>query len=175
MDRTHSLLSIRTLALSRDFRYAATVIHLGVTGPRHPAIGAQLKQFALYLFHLIETTPDDVITLHHGDCIGVDAQAHCLALALRFRTVIHPPINDKYRAFCPNPDEIRQEKPYLDRNRDIVNESLLLIGLPRQFTEQTRSGTWATLRYASNRIPRIIIYPDGSLEHTPEPHAPDTE
>jgi len=38
--------------------------------------------------------------------------------------------------------------PYLSRNRAIVDETEMLIATPAEFTEQQRSGTWSTVRYA---------------------------
>jgi hypothetical protein len=102
--------------------------------------------------------------VHHGDCIGADAQLHTLAKAAGLKIIIHPPIDPKKRAFCQEYDEIREEKPYLDRNKDIVNESEFLIATPRTMHEVLRSGTWATVRYArSTNIDIAIIEPDGHI------------
>jgi len=112
----------------------------------------------------------------HGDCIGADANAHdlvfqyftdCLKQDLfRGKIVIHPPINPTKRAFCKS-REIRECLPYIDRNHNIVDECKILIGTPKGYEEELRSGTWATLRYAK-RISRsnYIIYPDGSIDET---------
>jgi hypothetical protein len=55
-------------------------------------------------------------------------------------------------------------KPYLVRNHEIVDDSQVLIAAPKEFTEQLRSGTWATIRYA-RKIGRTvrIVFPDGSI------------
>jgi hypothetical protein len=44
--------------------------------------------------------------------------------------------------------DVRGPKPYLNRNRHIVRETALLIAVPNELTEQPRSGTWSTVRYA---------------------------
>jgi len=60
--------------------------------------------------------------LHHGDAVGADAEAHDIAVTLGWNAVSHPPINDAWRAHKVA-DEERAPKPYLVRNRDIVEET----------------------------------------------------
>jgi hypothetical protein len=101
---------------------------------------------------------------HHGDCVGSDAQAHEIALALNYKVVLHPPIDERKRAFCKGVFATREEKPYLKRNKDIVKESSILIATPKQFDEQERSGTWATIREGFRQDKDVyIVYPDGSV------------
>ncbi len=104
------------------------------------------------------------ITLHHGDCIIADNVAHRIAKALSWRVEIHPPDNPTKRAFCKHADLIHPEKPYLERNRDIVDASEALIATPAENAELARSGTWSTVRYARKKaIPVYIVFPDGSV------------
>lgn len=95
------------------------------------------------------------VELHHGDCTGADADAHIIALEMNVNTiVIHPPINEKKRAFCEQADDsvsiviVRPPGEYLERNVDIVDECQELIAAPSSMIEKRRSGTWATVRYA---------------------------
>jgi hypothetical protein len=101
--------------------------------------------------------------LHHGDCVGADAQAHELASLLGHRVTIHPPNNNRVRAWKTSPD-IRAPKAYLTRNKDIVRETDILIAAPAEPEEQIRSGTWSTVRYA-RRLgkPVFVILPDGTV------------
>lgn len=119
------------------------------------------------------------VTLHHGDCIGADYQAHHIALGLRVQAIeIHPPSNESKRAFChaidniPTIVTIHPKKPYLDRNKDIVNASSILIGTPKGVVEELRSGTWSTIRYGRAKkitvytvygVALTIVYPDGRV------------
>jgi len=106
---------------------------------------------------------------HHGDCVGADEEAHAIIWAmvqdegLDCLIVIHPPTDEKFRAFCGvvrDPHvEIRAPKPYLERNHDIVDETEVLIATPGTHQEMTRSGTWATIRYARKRY-----HPIGLIE-----------
>lgn len=99
---------------------------------------------------------------HHGDCVGADAEAHAIALALGADIVIHPPEVGAKRAFLPA-SAYRDAKPYLLRNQDIVDETEILLATPKGMTEERRSGTWATVRYARRTgRPLYIVFPDGS-------------
>ena len=100
-------------------------------------------------------------TLHHGDCVGADEQAHDMAVALGLDIIIHPPADEKFRAFCvERVVEIRPPLPYMTRNRNMVSIVGMLIAAPAQQREIVRSGTWATIRYADKRhIPIVICKP----------------
>lgn len=101
---------------------------------------------------------------HHGDCVGADAEAHEIAKGHGAYVVVHPPDNDKYRAFCKG-DVITEPKPYLERNEDIIIMCGLLIATPKSMFEEMRgSGTWYTIRKAKE-IKRsiIIVYPNGAV------------
>ena len=98
---------------------------------------------------------------HHGDCLGADAEAHDIAAEL-YTTVIHPPLRATCRAFKSG-NVVLQKQDYLERNKDIVDNTALLIAAPKTLREEHRSGTWSTVRYArKNDKQVIIIYPDGS-------------
>ena len=101
-------------------------------------------------------------TFHHGSCIGSDYQAGIIAKSLGCKIILHPPIITRYMAPCYY-DEIREPKDYLVRNHDIVDETEVLIATPKEFTEELRSGTWATVRYAKEGKLIIIVYPDGTM------------
>ena len=102
---------------------------------------------------------------HHGDCVGADEEAHEIARESSYYIVVHPPINPILRAFCEG-NEVLDPKPYLVRNRDIVDSSDVLIACPYQEKEVLRSGTWATVRYARKRHkPIIIIFPSGRVKY----------
>jgi hypothetical protein len=104
------------------------------------------------------------IELHHGDCVGADADVDALASGLFIHRVIHPPAQEVLRAFCRS-TEMREPKDYLARNRDIVDESDVLLVCPRDYDEKQRSGTWSTKRYAVKQgKPVIVIWPNGEVK-----------
>jgi hypothetical protein len=118
------------------------------------------KQIVLEL--LQELKPDLV---RHGDCVGADTECHLIATSLNNPTCIHPPDNDIKRSFNQS-DCILPAKPYLDRNKDIVDMSDMLIATPETAKEVTRSGTWSTVRYAKRTGKEVIICsPDEGGHH----------
>lgn len=48
-------------------------------------------------------------------------------------------------------------KPPLKRNYDIVDACDILLAAPRTLTEELRSGTWATIRYARKTGKKYLI------------------
>lgn len=94
----------------------------------------------------------------HGDCIGSDATAHAIVASIVpvDWIWIHPPINERKRAFCDSP-HILPAKDYIPRNHDIVDASHIMVATPETMDEQRRSGTWATVRYARKRQKPLLI------------------
>jgi hypothetical protein len=131
---------------------------IGFTGTRKGMTTAQRDAVAAVLRTLNATV------LHHGDCVGADAQANEIARALGLRVVLHPPDDGRHRAFC-RADEVRSPRSYLVRNHDIVNDAQVLVATPGQQSEVMRSGTWATIRYARKLgVRTVVIYPSGNME-----------
>ena len=102
--------------------------------------------------------------VHHGDCLGGDAEFHAICLDLEFEIHIHPPLIPKNRAFCHPADFTYTPKAYLSRNHDIVDACDILIAAPAK-PETRRSGTWATIRYArKQKKPIALITKSGAVE-----------
>jgi hypothetical protein len=100
---------------------------------------------------------------HHGWCIGADAEADEIARSLGYKIIGHPPKNKSKMADLPKPLIMNEPKEYLDRNKDIAIASGVLIGAPKEFTEQQRSGTWSTIRRGRKHSTYVfIVWPDGS-------------
>lgn len=130
---------------------------IGFTGTQQGMTGLQ-RVTVLYLFgtHTIDT-------LHHGDCVGADQQAHRMALEMHARVVVHPPDDHRKRGWAKGAHETRPPLGYLDRNRRIVENCDLLIATPATDREVLRSGTWATVRYARRcKRPVYVVRPDGT-------------
>lgn len=141
-------------------------MRIGFTGTQAGMTHAQSEALRGFWLSLFAGNPR--VELHHGDCIGADAQAHDLWVrdAPERLVVIHPPSLDTKRArrFSGNVT-ILPAAPYLARNRAIVDAAWLLCACPREATGETlRSGTWSTVRYA-RRIGRdvVIVRPDGGV------------
>lgn len=153
--------------MQRRIRFAMTSridLHIGFTGTQQ---GLTILQFAA-LERLVIAVAGEVdfdVTPHHGDCIGADQAFHTICedrrQCLRI-PIIHPPLSTYKRAFCPG--RVLPPRPYLERNRDIVDQSDWLIAAPDSDKERVRSGTWSTVRYARKQLHHIIfVYPDGSI------------
>lgn len=124
---------------------------IGFTGTRR---GMDQRQMAKLVLMLQMLTVDE---FHHGDCVGADQEAHCIARVLKKRIVVHPPEAMGNRAWCLG-DVTMEKAPYLTRNRNIVEAVDLLIAAPLG-DETTRSGTWFTVRYARKLgIPTLMLY-----------------
>jgi len=134
---------------------------VGFTGTQNGMTAEQLRTFGEIIKKL------RIDEFHHGDCVGADKEAVEAVIYVQpdVHVVCHPPENPSKRAFTSF-NETRDEKPYLVRNHDIVDECGLLIATPWEYAEELRSGTWATIRYARKSGKRIVvIYPDGTLQY----------
>jgi hypothetical protein len=100
-----------------------------------------------------------LINISHGDCIGSDTDFHNLCIDYKntdpikkIRIDIFPPNNSKFRAFNHG-DLLMDEKPYLQRNLDIINNSSILIAYPIDKNKEVlRFGTW------NKKKQKLIIY-----------------
>lgn len=124
-------------------------LHIGFTGSRDGMTYFQKQSVHRSLSLIKKRNKTTKLFFHHGDCIGADAQAHLIAAKLGFIIVVHPPTDNTRRAFMQG--IVLPPKPFMDRNRDIVNESHLMIACPKTRQESLRSGTWATIRYSRNK------------------------
>jgi hypothetical protein len=130
---------------------------LGFTGTREGMRGLQMRAANYFL---LAKHPSEV---HHGDCVGADAQIQVLANGADAKTVAHPPTSKRLRAFCHEANEMREPKDCLARNKDIVDETDHLLAAPKTHIEEPRSGTWWTVRYAlKTGKPVTIVWPDGT-------------
>lgn len=130
---------------------------VGFTGSRKNPTREQRNWFVDMISEIIDIRP--ITEFHHGDCVGSDAFAHKIIAALQIPIIIHPPILGIYRAYMDGPMvTILEPKPYLERNRDIVDASDRMVALPSG-PEELRSGTWSTIRYARETSAAINIGP----------------
>ena len=151
---------------------------IGMTGSRYGIDKRALNRFEQFLqkeFHLIEKC-------RHGDCQGADTIFHNKIIEFnssdkyenQAKIIIHPPNIPILRSYCgfkedkvtpiddPNIKSLRV-RPFLDRNKHIVDKSDMLLAFPRMMEEELRSGTWSTIRYARKKNKALkIFYPDGT-------------
>jgi len=101
--------------------------------------------------------------VHHGECVGADAEFHRMCQIKGIDISGHPPTIKKKQAKLDGYFLQFSPKPYLDRNHDIVDDCDFLLACPKEQREVVRSGTWATVRYAIHAKKRVVvILPDGT-------------
>lgn len=101
--------------------------------------------------------------LFHGDCVGADSAAHDIGVSLGYIIKIYPPSNPKLRAFRRG-DSCAKPKPYLERNRNMIDDADILVAAPRLIDTGQRSGTLYCIRYANRKSkPVFIIELSGDL------------
>lgn len=139
-------------------------MRVGVTGSRYgPITDAQSDSMK----RVIKGLKGKENTFYHGACIGVDEEATMMAHELGYTCVAFPPLNKRFvsEAALTLSIEIRPEKEYLARDRDIAQECEVLVVVPSTFKVHPHSGTWYTSFYAKTiGRRRIIVYPDGSTK-----------
>ena len=134
------------------------MIKIGMSGTRNGISKEALTELRKFL------STNEISEAHHGDCIGADHDFHNEAKLYEIQIIIHPHNIDYMRSFCKG-GTVRPAKPYLTRNRNIVDETDILLAFPPTKQEIIRSGTWSTIRYAKRKNKKIfIIFPDGEVK-----------
>lgn len=137
---------------------------IGVTGSRNGATPRQISRLAIVLKNYIYNNigpyyrpQAEPIELHHGCCYGVDEITAYLAHMMGYQVFGHPPTNPSYVSTLAinSSHTMYPAKEYLDRNKDIVEITDVLIVVP-DGPEHLRSGTWSTKRYA-DRLGKLHI------------------
>lgn len=143
-------------------RLGCRSVRVGFTGTRE-GMTDQQKKMVFCLLRDIGFTQG-----HHGDCVGADVDFHELCVQMGIRTVGHPPSQSRHRAYCET-DETRLPRDYIRRNRDIINETDILIGCPKELEEPTSprgSGTWSTIKHARDRVGQVtyVVWYNGMID-----------
>lgn len=150
-------------------------IHLGVTGTREGCTHAQkvTVNATLAKADAYARGQEATVWLHHGDCVGVDAEIATVAKdGFGWKVHSHPPVDPKLRAWVPS-DRIDDPLPYLDRNRVIVARSSYLLACTREPVGHMdwcasyipgEGGTIYTIKHALKQglIVRVV-QPDGGV------------
>lgn len=133
---------------------------IGFTGSRYGMTDDQKMSFKSIIKHC------PITVFCHGDCVGADEQAHSIVNGHTMAEIhVRPGPGGKHRANCEG-DFTYPPSSFLSRNKDIVDESEMMIATPNSFEEQKRSGTWSTIRYTRKKqVTMCIIWPDGSVTY----------
>lgn len=135
---------------------------VGFTGTQAGMTDHQKEAVTSLLKHL------DPIEAHHGDCIGADTGFHKIARGMGITMVGHPASGvEEKRAYNSGFYFLHDPRHPLERNKDIVDASTVIVAVPRGYEEVLRSGTWATVRYARKAGKDLnIVYPDGYTQYS---------
>lgn len=137
-------------------------MRLGFTGTR---LGLTELQHATLVELLDGLDLDEDDEVHHGDCVGADAEFHKLVFLDTLATIyVHPPIYATLRAYCVGGGRVivLPVKDYLPRNADIVAASELVIACPGG--EHKSGGTWWTVREAKRKgVPVRVVDHTGKV------------
>jgi hypothetical protein len=146
---------------------------IGFTGTRNQLTEAQSASLERLLTPA-EYGPNRPI-FHHGACKGADSFAATVAFGLNYDVIAHPGKSahgGDNEWLCPialeHSTEVRETKTHFARNRDIVDETDMLIACPQYMdpiTEGTKGGTAYTIQYARKKgRPVVIVRPNGWIE-----------
>jgi hypothetical protein len=147
---------------------------IGFSGTRKGMTVVQKMQFLETVWYQVadnRTIPRRALPFefHHGNCIGADFEAHLVIKSFFSSVTAHIWPSDNLKTQVPhgqygallNNCIIHTPGPPLMRDQWIVEATHYLIATPHG-PEQTRSGTWTTIRYARKLKRQIhIIMPDG--------------
>lgn len=135
-------------------------LRLGFTGTREGMTDAQKATC-----HDLLAALYPIGEMHHGDCVGADADMHAIARSYGgIRIVLHPSTFGSLRANCAG-DFACNPLPPLQRNALIVRASEFLIATPKEDHEMRKGGTWRTVRFArALGVDHVIVWPDGSVQ-----------
>jgi hypothetical protein len=130
---------------------------IGFTGTRNETT---LEQRNAFRIRFDRARPP--IELHHGCCLGADEDA--MSIGAYRHVVGHPPTDRSFWSSYANDlsNEVREPKPYLERNKAIVDETDELWAMPD--SPESPGGVWVVIRYARKlKRPIAIFWPDGSV------------
>ena len=142
-------------------------LHIGFSGTRYGM--TLLQRRAVYRVFRWYRDNRNAITVHHGSCVGADAEAHDIARMLGMAVALHPGVSAKgdspTRAECAMLPGERTWNPqgYSVRNAAIVACTGVLVAAPHG--ELPSHGTNHAISCAVKlERPVVIVSADGHLQ-----------
>lgn len=141
-------------------------LHIGFSGTRCGM--TLLQRRAVYRVFRWYRDNRNAITVHHGSCVGADAEAHDIARMLGLAVALHPGVSAKgdspYRAECATLEGERVWMPrdYRTRNAAVVACTGVLVAAPHG--EMPSHGTEHAISCAVKlERPVVVVSADGCL------------
>ena len=145
----------------------AIPLHIGFSGTRHGM--TLLQRRAVYRVFRWYRDNRNAITVHHGSCVGADAEAHDIARMLGLAVALHPGVSadgsSPLRAECAmlEGERVWREQHYLKRNQVIAACVGVLVAAPHG--ERPSRGTNHAISCAVKlERPVVIVSADGHLQ-----------
>ena len=143
---------------------------IGFTGTRKGMAERQSDQFAFMLgcfFVGPQIRAQAKNVLHQGGAYGADKQARIIARQMGFEIEWHPCPGVSLKDVIEDEPLAKFEKwhevfPPLHRNRNLVAAVDVLVAAPFTNKEELRAGTWATVRYAREKVIPIVMLSRGA-------------
>jgi hypothetical protein len=142
---------------------------IGFTGTRAEITFNQKMGIASILAKNLEKV--SINEFRHGQCVGADCYVAAVAKNLTYKVIAYPGFpggnraDRQYRGKFNKNDVVMAEEEFFTRNRLIVLASDLMIATPKESYETLRSGTWATVRFATKKGKHlIVVLPNGQMK-----------
>jgi len=142
-------------------------LHIGFSGTRYGM--TLLQRRAVYRVFRWYRDNRNAITVHHGSCVGADAEAHDIARMLGLSVALHPGVSAKgdspYRAECSMlPGErVWTPRHYFTRNAAIAACTGVLVAAAGDGTED-RGTSHAISCAVKLERPVVIVSADGHMQ-----------
>lgn len=142
---------------------------IGFTGTRSKLTKIQIIRIAQLLWKYrtaqVPLSERSENRFHHGCCQGADEIGATIASGLEYVIIGHPPTNPTYLMSKMYLNDFREQPAhYLERDRNIVDVTDLLIATPDSHRPRPHSGTWYTIKYAKLKTkPFLVVTPDGTI------------
>ena len=133
---------------------------IGFTGARNGMTQEQRSK----VIELIQNSGQEEAV--HGDCIGADEDFHNICASFGWIDIYQRPCTFESLRANTGAFPLSEPKPPMQRNRDIVADSSMMIACPPNYVKiKSGSGTWATIGFAERaKVLLYIVFPDGTVE-----------
>lgn len=142
-------------------------MNIGFTGRRDGLSQEQHNALDKFLFKIKKENFNTITTIQ-GGCIGADEQFYHLSKVYDMYRITYPGHSAKDNTSLSfdysDSNEIAISKTYFERNRNIVNDSYLMVACPYGDDFNKSGGTNYTINYSIKQGKKIyIILPDGKI------------
>lgn len=140
----------------------AIPLHIGFSGTRYGM--TLLQRRAVYRVFRWYRDNRNAVAVHHGSCVGADAEAHDLARMLGLAVALHPGDNP-YRAECAmlEGERVWMPRDFRTRNAAIAACTGVLVAAAGDGTED-RGTSHAISCAVKLERPVVIVSADGRLQ-----------